>query len=204
MGVTGGSGSRLGAPLTPSRPARGPAAALPVLQHASCLRRLLQPRHETLHVVEHMVQDVLGDRAGDTGDSGMWSPGRSSPQSPQAQSLDILPGQVTPSAAWPCPHIPVTVGHSPRILTGPPPPNKAPLLGAGTHSPQRVPPPGPRPTHSPRPAPPADWPAPDRGGPDPGRPGQGCLWSRSGRASATLPLRGWAPPGSAPGQRSTC
>lgn len=65
MGVTGVgySGSHSGVPLTPSLPAPSPATALPVLKHSGCLRRLLQLRHKALHVVEQVVQDVLGDRA---------------------------------------------------------------------------------------------------------------------------------------------
>lgn len=60
-----------GGALTPSRSAPGPAAAFPVLQHPGRLRRLLQPRYEALYVVEHVVQDVLGDRGG--GRSGLPS-----------------------------------------------------------------------------------------------------------------------------------
>lgn len=52
-----------GASLTPGLSAPGSAAALSVLQHSGRLRRLLKLRYEALHVVEHVVQDVLGDRA---------------------------------------------------------------------------------------------------------------------------------------------
>lgn len=56
--------STQGAPLTPGLPVPGPAAALPVLQNSGRLRRLLQLRYETLHVIEYVVEDVLWDRAG--------------------------------------------------------------------------------------------------------------------------------------------
>lgn len=48
--------------LTPGRPPPVPAASLPVLQDSGRLRRLLQPRYEALHVVKHVVQDVLGSK----------------------------------------------------------------------------------------------------------------------------------------------
>lgn len=81
--------SHSGAPLTPSLPAPGPAAPLPVLQHTGRLRRLLQPRHEILHIVEHVVQDVLRECRGRTGsrDVGSWPL-----ITPQAEGPGVLPG----------------------------------------------------------------------------------------------------------------
>lgn len=71
-------------PLTPGLLVPGPAAALSVLQHTGRLGRLLQPGYEALHVVEHVVQDVLGARAG--GCMGPLNPRPSSRPAPRPQS----------------------------------------------------------------------------------------------------------------------
>lgn len=188
----GYSGSHSGVPLTPSRPAPGPATALPVLKHSGRLRRLLQLGYKALHVVKQVVQDVLGDRA----EARMrpLSPGTLSSLS-KSSSPEFL-GYIHPLMPGP---VPFSHRRShPRHLTGRQ--TKPHSLMEDSH-------PTAGPAHSlalpldvwprllPRPAPPADWLALGRGGPGPGRPGQRCRGSPPGRASALLLPREWVPPG---------
>ena len=81
---SGPGGPGRGCSELPLDGAPGPAAALSVLQHTGRLGRLLQPGYEALHVVEHVVQDVLGARAG--GCMGPLNPRPSSRPAPRPQS----------------------------------------------------------------------------------------------------------------------
>lgn len=137
--------------------------------------------------------------------SGSGCPGgqnRGTHETPESRNLIIsvevlqprAPRLHTPSGAWSCP-----IWSSPVI----------PETGLQTkpHSLMENSHPTAGPAHSlaqppvvwrrllPRPSPPADWLAPGRGGPGPGRPGQRCRRSPLGRASAPLLPREWVPPG---------